>query len=65
MLLGVAGIFLPVLNGIIFLIAGLLLLSLYSPWAKDLLNRLGKTHPQAEKVVARVDQFVRKYVGEV
>lgn len=65
LLLGIAGIILPVLNGIFFLIAGLLLLSLYSPWAKDILNRVGKTHPKAEKIVAKIDGWIRKYVGEV
>ena len=65
LLLGIAGIILPVLNGIFFLIAGLLLLSLYSPWAKNILVRVGKTHPKAQKVVEKVDAFVRKYVGEI
>ena len=39
-ILGVIGLFLPFLQGILFLFSGLALLSTESRWAKDLLNRL-------------------------
>lgn len=65
LLLGVAGILLPILNGTIFLIAGLVLLSVYSERAKKMLHTLGKQHPQAEKIVLKVERFVLKVVGDV
>jgi uncharacterized membrane protein YbaN (DUF454 family) len=65
LLLGIAGLILPVLNGIVFLILGLLLLSLYSPWAKELLKKAGKTHPTAQKTVEKLEKLVVKYVGEI
>lgn len=64
-LLGVAGLVLPVLNGTIFLIAGLFLLSVYSPRAKLLIKRIGDQHPQAEKLVLKIEKFMHKYIGEV
>jgi uncharacterized membrane protein YbaN (DUF454 family) len=64
LMLGVAGILLPVLNGIIFLILGLVLLSVYSARAKTLLHRLGRQHPKAEQTVIRVERWVLKMVGE-
>lgn len=44
-LLGIVGLFLPVLQGILFLLIGLLVLSKESKWAKDLLHRIEKRYP--------------------
>lgn len=64
LLLGVAGVLLPLLNGIVFLIFGLVLLSLYSPLAKRILRYLGSKHPKAELLVVKVEGWVFKFVGE-
>lgn len=64
LLLGVAGILLPIINGTIFLIAGLVLLSVYSERAKKILHTLGRQHPQAEKAVIKIERWVLKVVGE-
>jgi uncharacterized protein len=44
-LLGIAGLFLPILQGILFLLIGLALLSNTSPWAARLLVRLRNRFP--------------------
>lgn len=62
-LLGVAGIFLPILQGILFLIIGLLLLSVYSEWARRQLDRMGSVHPKAAYWVARIERWVYRVFG--
>ena len=46
--LGIAGLFLPVLQGILFLIIGLFILSSEYAWAHDLLARVRARFPKAE-----------------
>lgn len=62
-MLGVAGLILPILNGTIFLLAGLFLLSVYSPWAKKQLDRIGSLHPKLGHVVIRVERFLGRIFG--
>jgi uncharacterized membrane protein YbaN (DUF454 family) len=67
-LLGIAGIFLPVLQGILFLLIGLVILSSEYAWAHHLLAKvrqrfpkLGRTADQAaEKGKAWVHRLSRK-----
>ena len=47
--LGILGLFLPVLQGILFLLIGLYLLSSTSPWAERLLNKLRVRFPKISK----------------
>lgn len=42
LVLGVIGLFLPILQGLIFIASGLALLSTDLPWAKNLLDRLSR-----------------------
>ncbi|HET9531540.1 MAG TPA: PGPGW domain-containing protein [Blastocatellia bacterium] len=48
-LLGILGLFLPVLQGILFLLVGLYLLSNTSPWAAKLLVRLRERFPRINR----------------
>ncbi len=43
--LGIAGLFLPILQGILFLLIGLFLLSKKSLWARTILNKLRYRYP--------------------
>jgi uncharacterized membrane protein YbaN (DUF454 family) len=52
-LLGLAGLVLPVLQGILFLLIGLYLLSTDSPWAARLLHKIRERFP---KISARFDE---------
>jgi len=54
LLLGVVGLFLPVLQGILFLALGLLLLSIDIPWFRRFAEALEKKHP-------RLESFLKKW----
>jgi uncharacterized protein len=47
--LGILGLFLPILQGILFLLIGLSLLSNSSPWAAKLLNKVRGRFPKISK----------------
>ena len=47
--LGILGLFLPVLQGILFLLVGLYLLSSTSPWAAKLLVKLKERFPRINR----------------
>ena len=64
LLLGIAGVILPVLQGLVFLILGLAFLSIYSEWAKKSLRYVGSKHPKADTLVTKLEQWVLKIVGE-
>ncbi len=51
-LLGIAGLFLPVLQGILFLLIGLVILSTEYVWAHNLLHKLRGRFP---KIAAQMD----------
>src|SRR5579871_2370156 len=61
-LLGIAGLFLPVLQGILFLLIGLIILSTEYAWAHHLLQRLKERFPaiarKAEEASARAHRWV-------
>lgn len=65
LVVGLAGLVLPILNGIIFLILSLVLFSVYSETAKGLLRKLGKQHHKAEEWVAKLEAWVAKQVGDI
>ena len=45
-ILGIAGLVLPILQGILFILIGLFILSSVSPWAARLLDRIRKRFPR-------------------
>jgi len=59
-LLGIAGIFLPVLQGLLFLAIGLYLLSLVSPRARLLRLRLGQRFPRLRQKMDEAREWVRR-----
>lgn len=62
--LGIAGLVLPVLQGVLFLIAGLLLLSREYEWAQRLLAALSRRFPKvrhaADSAYANSKAWLRK-----
>ncbi|HEX8186554.1 MAG TPA: PGPGW domain-containing protein [Blastocatellia bacterium] len=48
-ILGILGLFLPILQGILFLLIGLSLLSNSSPWAARLLQKVRERFPKISK----------------
>ena len=63
-LLGIAGLFLPVLQGILFLLIGLIILSSEYVWAHKLLQRLRQRFPglsrTADEAQARAAGWMRR-----
>lgn len=57
-LLGIAGVFLPILQGILFLFIGLYLLSQESSTAKKMLEKTKKRYPS---LVKKLDQAKAKH----
>ncbi len=62
LLLGVAGLFLPVLQGVLFILVGLLLLSRHSPWARRLLERFKARYPKAGEMVVRAEAWLHRFL---
>ncbi len=60
--LGIAGLFLPILQGILFLLIGLFILSTQYAWAHRLLHRLRERFPriaeQFDKAKAKAERWV-------
>lgn len=49
-LLGIAGLFLPILQGVLFILIGLIILSTEYVWAHHLLRRLKERFPKLGRV---------------
>ncbi len=56
--LGLIGLVLPVLQGMLFLVAGLLLLARHNAWAQRLLRRLARTHPKAAEWIETAEAWL-------
>ena len=66
--LGIAGLFLPVLQGILFLLIGLMILSAEYTWAHKLLQKLRDRFPKigavADQASAKASAWVQRIFGE-
>jgi uncharacterized membrane protein YbaN (DUF454 family) len=51
LVLGVLGLFLPFLQGILFILIGLLILARHARWAQRLLERFKAQHPKAAELI--------------
>ena len=51
LVLGVLGLFLPFLQGILFILIGLLILARHATWAHNLLERFRAQHPRAAELI--------------
>ena len=55
LVLGVLGIFLPILQGFLFLFVGLIILARHAPWAERLLNYLRQKSPRLDRMIAKAE----------
>jgi uncharacterized membrane protein YbaN (DUF454 family) len=55
LVLGVLGLFLPFLQGVLFILIGLLILAKQAPWAHNLLQRFRDRHPRAGELIDRAE----------
>ena len=59
-LMGIVGLFLPFLQGILFLVIGLLVLSKESTIAKNLLHRIEKRYPTQYRKMHEFNERLKK-----
>jgi uncharacterized membrane protein YbaN (DUF454 family) len=68
LVLGIAGLFLPVLQGILFILIGLIILSTHYTWARRLLTYLRRRFPRisstADEASARASAWLRRVTGQ-
>lgn len=66
-LLGIVGMFLPILQGILFLVVGLLILSSEYVWAHQLLTKLRARFPKmsraADEAAGKATHWLRRIRG--
>ena len=64
-LLGVAGLFLPFLQGVLFILVGIIILSAHYAWARLLLTKLRKRFPKmgrlADQAAAKAGNLVKRF----
>src|SRR5437016_7950713 len=67
-LLGIAGLFLPILQGMLFLLVGLMILSSGYVWAHHLLERLREKFPsishKADQAAEKAAAWMRRLSGQ-
>ena len=63
--LGVIGLFLPVLQGILFIAIGFLFLSFYFPSHRLKLNKYIEKYPNISKTIEKVEKWLSKIIGEI
>ncbi len=67
LVLGVIGLFLPLMQGVLFIVIGLLILSTEYVWAHRLLTRARERFPKtigmAERTREHVGQWLRRAMG--
>ncbi len=64
-LLGIAGLFLPVLQGVLFLLIGLIILSSEYVWAHHLLNKLRLRFPKLGAVAERASEKATAWLHRI
>ena len=63
--LGVLGLFLPILQGILFLAIGGMLLSMESPTAQRILDRLRSKYPSLDKTMIGTHKRVNRITRQI
>jgi uncharacterized membrane protein YbaN (DUF454 family) len=67
-LLGIVGLFLPMLQGVLFLLVGLIILSSEYVWAHNLLNKIRNRFPKlgrtADRATEKATAWLRRISGE-
>lgn len=64
-ILGIIGLFLPFLQGILFLAIGAILLSYCFPKFKNWMYEKTKNSPHLHKVLLKADEYITDIVGEI
>ena len=62
-LLGIVGLFLPILQGILFITIGLIILTRVHPWARALVVRLRRRFPAVNRGYRSALARARRWIG--
>jgi uncharacterized protein len=65
LVLGVLGMFLPILQGFLFLFVGLLILARYATWAQRLLDNIRARHPKFDHMIDRAETRANEWGDRV
>ncbi len=65
LVLGFLGLFLPILQGILFLIIGLLLLSTEYEWAQRLVEKITVKYPRIGGVLRKARGYVDRLIAKI
>jgi uncharacterized protein len=65
LVLGVLGLFLPILQGVLFLLIGLFILGQHQPWARRLLRRVERRFPRAAAKVHEARERADGWLGRL
>lgn len=60
--LGVLGLVLPFLQGVLFIMIGLIILSRHAPWAHRALDRIRTRFPQAAGMIDKAEGVAERWV---
>lgn len=63
--LGVAGLFLPFLQGVLFIAIGIVLLSLLSPRVRKFLEPHRLRFPKLHALLQRAEEWVKRVIGDI
>ena len=63
--LGVLGLFLPILQGVLFIAIGLIILSRHAAWAERLLARLKARYPRAGGMFVRAEVMAERWLHRI
>ena len=64
-ILGLLGLALPLLQGIFFLIIGFMLLSLYSPKIRFLIQKHAQKSPHVFSIINKIEKWIARFIGEI
>ncbi len=64
-ILGLFGLVLPFLQGILFLIIGILLISLCFPAVRLKLKKHTERHPHTFSLITKMEKWLVKFIGEI
>ena len=63
--LGFLGLFLPILQGVLFLAIGLIILSRHATWAERLILRLKTRYPRAGELFTKAEVMAEHWIHKV
>src|SRR4029078_11089269 len=67
-LVGIVGLFLPILQGVLFLLIGLMILSTEYAWAHHLLSKIRQRYPKlsdkVDQAAQKASQWLRRMAGQ-